>query len=261
MYQIEDDKFKLEHGVVNKGLIAVASGKGGVGKSTITVNLAAALSELGNKVGVIDADIRGFSVTRILGVEDKPKPATEKELHPPERDGIKVMSMGALTNEDDAIIWRAPLLAGTLEQFMTEVHWQELDYLLFDLPPGTGDMPLNVMQRLEHAELLVVTTPQSVATNVAGRIGKMADKLDRNILGVIENMSYYQCPDCGTKDYIFGQGGGKKLAKELDSKLLTELPLLTSIRERSDSGNPVVLDAPESEMGSKFLDVATYIDK
>src|SRR6056297_1008144 len=225
--------------VINKGIIAVASGKGGVGKSTVTVNLATALAELGYKVGIIDADVRGFSVPRIIGITEKPKAVDEKEIIPPEAHGIKVISMGSFVSENSPVIWRAPLLGGALEQFFKDVHWGELDYLLLDLPPGTGDMPLNIMQKVPHADILVVTTPQVTATKVAGRIGKMAEKMEREVLGVIENMSYYQCSECGHRDYIFGEDGGKNLADFMGTELLGQLPLISEVRERSDSGRPI----------------------
>ncbi len=261
MYTVDDGKFKLEHGSVNEGFIAVASGKGGVGKSTVTVNLAQALTKLGKKVGIIDADIHGFSVTRIAGLKDKPRGKSEDEIIPPEINGIKIMSMGSLVEENRAIIWRAPLLLSTLQQFMKEVHWGELDYLLFDLPPGTGDMSLNIMQNLPDAGILVVTTPQATAANVAVRIGKMAEQLNCDLLGIVENMSYYKCSECGNKEYIFGQGGGEKMAEELNTDLLAQLPLVSEVREGSDKGRSIILDNPEAEVAKKFMDTAEAIIK
>lgn len=259
MYEVQDGKLKLEHGSISEGLIAVASGKGGVGKSTVTVNLALALSKLGKEVGIIDADIHGFSIPRLLGLKDQPRAYNENEIIPPEEKGIKVMSMGSFVEEENPVIWRAPLLLGALQQFMQDVHWGELDYLLLDLPPGTGDMALNIMQKLPHAEILVVTTPQITAINVAGRIGKLAEKMDTGLVGVIENMSYYQCPDCGHKDYIFGQGGGKKLAEELKTELLGELPLVPEVRVGGDEGKPIIITDPDSEITKKYFDIAEKI--
>jgi ATP-binding protein involved in chromosome partitioning len=256
MYDVQNNKITLEHGSINKGIIAVASGKGGVGKSTVTVNLATALSKIGYKVGIIDADVRGFSVPRILGLSDKPKAISEKEMMPPEVEGIKVISMGSFVSENSPVIWRAPLLGGALEQFFKDVNWGELDYLLLDLPPGTGDMPLNIMQKVPHAEVLVVTTPQITATKVAGRIGKMAEKMDLALLGVIENMSYYKCSECGNKDYIFGEDGGKNLAEFMDTELLGQLPLVSEVRQRSDSGRPIIFEEPESEISKEFIKIA-----
>lgn len=261
MYEVEDGKLKLEHGTISEELIAVASGKGGVGKSTVTVNLALALAHRGKEVGIIDADVHGFSVPRIIGLEEQARAINEKEIIPPLARGIKVISMGSFVNENNPVIWRAPLLAGALEQFMQDVHWEDLDYLLLDLPPGTGDMPLNIMQKLPHAKTLIVTTPQIAATNVAGRIGKMADKMDSELLGVIENMAYYRCQECGHKEYIFGQGGGDELARYLKTELLGKLPLVTSVREGSDQGKPVVDVDPESPVTEEFMNIAEKILK
>jgi ATP-binding protein involved in chromosome partitioning len=256
MYEVLNGKLKLEHGSISKGLVAVASGKGGVGKSTVTVNLAVALNKLGKKVGIIDADVHGFSVPRILGLKEGPKTMNEKEIIPPQEKGIKVMSMGSFVEENNPIIWRAPLLASALQQFMKDVHWGDLDYLLFDLPPGTGDMPLNIMQKLPHAEILIVSTPQITATNVAGRIGKMAEKMNSEIIGIIENMSYYQCPECGHREYIFGQGGGEKLAEMLNIDLLGKLPLIPTVREGGDKGKSIIEMDPESDISKSFISIA-----
>ena len=256
MYDVEDRKAILEHGTINKGIISVASGKGGVGKSTVTVNLATALAELGYKVGIIDADVRGFSVPRILGVSEKPKAVSETEIIPPEVKGIKAISMGSFVGENEPVIWRAPLLTKALEQFFQDIRWGEIDYMLIDLPPGTGDMPLNIMQKVPHSETLVITTPQVTATKVAGRIGAMADKMDHDIVGVIENMAYYRCPECGHKDYIFGEDGGQDLADHLNTELLGQLPLISEVRRRSDSGDPIVFDEPESEISQEFIQIA-----
>ncbi|MFW6034667.1 MAG: Mrp/NBP35 family ATP-binding protein [Halothermotrichaceae bacterium] len=259
MYELKEDKLQLNHGSINKGIIAVASGKGGVGKSTVTVNLAASFKNLDNTVGIIDADIHGFSIPRIIGLKEKPQPLNEKEINPPEADGIKIMSMGSFVAEEDPVIWRAPLLLGALQQFMQDVHWGKLDYLLLDLPPGTGDMALNIMQKLPHAQILVVTTPQITATSVAGRIARAAEKLNIDVTGVIENMSYYQCPDCGRKEYIFGQGGGQKLADQLDTKLLGELPLLPEVRKGGDQGLPVVDNQPDLNISRNYNKIAERI--
>ncbi|MFP4015592.1 MAG: Mrp/NBP35 family ATP-binding protein [Halanaerobiales bacterium] len=259
MYEVKDKKVELKNGSINEGLVAVASGKGGVGKSTVTVNLATALVKEGKKVGIIDADIHGFSVPRILGLKEQPRAISEKEIIPPEKEGIKVMSMGSFVDEDKAVIWRAPLLLGALQQFMEDVQWGELDYLLLDLPPGTGDMPLNIMQNLPHASMLLVTTPQITATSVAGRVGKLAEKLNIDILGLIENMSYFECSDCGNKEYIFGKGGGKELADRLGIDLLAELPLLAGIRESSDQGEPIIFSDPDNTIARSYLDIARKI--
>jgi len=259
MYEVKDNKLKLNHGTISEGLIAVASGKGGVGKSTVTVNIATALVKKGKRVGIIDADIHGFSVPRILGLTEQPRAKSEKDIFPPEKEGIKVMSMGSFVEEDKAVIWRAPLLLGALQQFMEDVHWGELDYLLLDLPPGTGDMPLNIMQNLPHLSMLLVTTPQLTATSVAGRVGKLAEQLDIDVLGIIENMSYFQCSDCGSKEYIFGKGGGRELADKLGLDLLAELPLLPKLRESSDQGDPLLFSDPENPIAQSYLEIADNI--
>lgn len=259
MYHVKNGKLELEHGSIDEGLIAIASGKGGVGKSTVTVNLAVALKEKGKRVGIIDADVHGFSIPRIIGLKEDAKAVSEKEIMPPEAAGVKVISMGSFVEEGNPVIWRAPLLAGALEQFLTDVHWGGLDYILLDLPPGTGDMPLNIMQKLPHAETLIVTTPQITATNVAGRIGKMAEKMDSEIIGVVENMAYYQCPECGHKDNIFGQGGGKELAEHLNTSFLGQLPLITAVRESGDRGEPVIENDSDSVMSKAFIDISGKI--
>lgn len=258
MFEVQDNQLILNHGIIKEGLIAVASGKGGVGKSTITVNLAQALTGRDKTVGIIDADVRGFSIPRIIGLEEKPRALSEKEIIPPEVKGIKVVSMGSFVKEENPVIWRAPLLLSSLKQFMEDVHWGELDYLLLDLPPGTGDMPLNILQQLPHAEIIVITTPQQTATRVAGRIGKMAGKMESDVIGVIENMSYYVCPECGSRDYIFGEKGGKELAKNLDTELLAELPLVKELREASDSGQSI-MDNQDLSVGKKFRDIAAKL--
>lgn len=259
MYEVKDKKLILKQGSINEGLIAVASGKGGVGKSTVTVNLAIALVKKGKKVGIIDADIHGFSVPRILGLKEQPTAKSDKEIIPPTREGIKVMSMGSFVAEDNPVIWRAPLLLGALQQFIEDVRWGELDYLILDLPPGTGDMPLNIMQKLPHASLLIVTTPQITATSVAGRVGRLAEKLNIELLGIVENMSYYQCSDCGNKEYIFGQGGGKELAEKLKTELLAELPLLSKLRESSDKGQSLLFTEPDSDISQRYIEIAEKV--
>ncbi|MFW5972306.1 MAG: Mrp/NBP35 family ATP-binding protein [Bacillota bacterium] len=259
MYEVKDGKIVLNHGSINDGLIAVASGKGGVGKSTVTVNLATALAEEGKKVGIIDADIHGFSVPRILGLKEQPTAKSQKDIFPPEKEGIKVMSMGSFVEEGKAVIWRAPLLLGALQQFMEDVHWGEIDYLLLDLPPGTGDMPLNIMQNLPHTSMVLVTTPQPTATSVAGRVGRLAERLDIDILGLIENMSFYQCSECNNKEYLFGKGGGKELAEELGIDFLAELPFLSQLRKASDQGSPLLFSDKESDVAKIYLSIAEKI--
>lgn len=204
--------------------IAIASGKGGVGKSTVTVNLAAALARKGKKVGLIDADIYGFSVPDMMGIEEGPV-VEDGTIIPVERFGVKVISMGFFIRENNPVIWRGPMLGKMLRQFFSDVGWGELDYLLLDLPPGTGDVALDVHQMLPQSKEVIVTTPHATAAFVAARAGSMALQTDHEILGVVENMAYYQCSACGQKEYIFGRGGGARLAETLHTDLLGQIPL------------------------------------
>ena len=228
-----------------KRFILVSSGKGGVGKSTVTANLAVALARMGKRVGVLDADVYGFSMPRMLGVSGQPTVIDDK-IVPLQRDGIQVVSMGFFVDEDEPIIWRGPLLHKAINQFITDVMWGDLDYLFLDLPPGTGDVTITIAQAIPAAELLVVTTPQATATHVAGRVARLAEKTKLKVIGVIENMAYYESN--GQRDYIFGRDGGKQLAEQLGVELLGEIPLLTSIREGSDAGSPVAESGSEREI-------------
>ncbi|OAB43991.1 Mrp/NBP35 family ATP-binding protein [Paenibacillus antarcticus] len=204
--------------------IAIASGKGGVGKSTVTVNLAVALARQGKRVGLIDADIYGFSIPDMMGLEEGPIIEDELIL-PVERFGVKVMSMGFFIRENSPVIWRGPMLGKMLRQFLGDVGWGELDYLLLDLPPGTGDVALDVHQMLPQCKEIIVTTPHATAAFVAARAGAMAIQTNHEILGVVENMSYYECASCGDRDYVFGRGGGGRLAETLHTELIAQLPL------------------------------------
>lgn len=242
----------------NARVIAVGSGKGGVGKSTVTVNLAIALAKQGYKVGLIDADIVGFSISRMMGISGKrPMVIGEDTILPLEAHGIKVISMGSFADEDTPIIWRGPLLAGALEQFLNDVLWGELDFLLLDLPPGTGDIPLTVMQKIPQAELILVTTPQAAASHVAGRLAFMAQKAQIKLLGIIENMAYFECPNCGEKHYIFGKGATEELAEELKTRILGSIPVDVKVRERSDEGRPIALD--DEPVAYIYQDIAKRI--
>jgi len=241
-------------------VIAVGSGKGGVGKSTITANISLALKKLGYKVGLIDTDILGYSIPRLLGTKDKQAVALDEHtIMPIEAYGIKTISMGNfIEKEDTALIWRGPILGGILEQFFTDVYWGDLDYLVLDLPPGTGDVPLSVLQRIPTSNLLLVTTPQSSAAHVAGRLGNMAQKVNINILGIVENMSYFICPNCSTTHYIFGQGETEDIAKILNTEIIGRIPLDIEIRQDSDNGIPTVLK--ENDPAAKiYIEIAQRI--
>ncbi len=211
-------------GGANPHFIAVASGKGGVGKSTVTVNLAMSLKRLGKKVGIIDADIYGFSIPDMMGVENRPQVRGEKII-PVERFGVKVISMGFFVEDNSPIIWRGPMLGKMLNSFFKEVEWGDLDYLLLDLPPGTGDIAMDVHEMLPTCKEVIVTTPHPTAAFVAARAGQMATKTEHEILGVVENMAYFESEKTGEKEYVFGRGGGEKLAEVLDTKVLGQLPL------------------------------------
>lgn len=204
--------------------ISIASGKGGVGKSTVAVNLAVALAREGKKVGLVDADIYGFSVPDMMGIDERPG-IDGKEIIPVERHGVKVISMAFFVEENAPVIWRGPMLGKMLTNFFTEVQWGELDYLLLDLPPGTGDVALDVHSMLPSSKEIIVTTPHPTAAFVATRAGAMAKHTEHTILGVIENMSYFESKETGKKEYVFGKGGGKKLSDELETQLFAELPL------------------------------------
>lgn len=242
-------------------VLAVASGKGGVGKSSVTVNLAAALAAAGHKVGVIDADIYGHSVPRMLGVTGRPTPV-ESMIMPPSSHGVKVISMGMFTKGNTPIVWRGPMLHRAMQQFLADVFWGDLDYLMLDLPPGTGDIAISLAQLLPNAELLVVTTPQLAAAEVAERAGAIVTQTRQRITGVIENMSYLVCPHCGEQMDVFGSGGGEAVAAKLSQltgttvPLLGQIPLDTRLREGGDNGTPLVLDDPSSPAALQLVKIA-----
>jgi ATP-binding protein involved in chromosome partitioning len=226
-------------------IIAIASGKGGVGKSSVTVNLACALAAEGHRVGVLDADVWGFSVPRMLGVHGKPVGFNDMIL-PLEGHGVKVISMGFFVPEETPVIWRGPMLHKAIEQFLGDVYWGDLDFLLCDLPPGTGDVSISLASFIPGASMLVVTTPQEAARKVAERAGKMAERTNLRPLGVIENMSYYVCPHCGGRDDIFGTGGGREAADTLGVPLMAQVPLVPALRAGGDSGAPIVVTDPDA---------------
>lgn len=242
-------------------IYAVASGKGGVGKSSVTVNLAASMAAQGMKVGVVDADIYGFSVPRMLGVQHQPTQVDEM-IMPPVAHDVKVISIGMFVPGNQPVVWRGPMLHRALQQFLSDVFWGDLDVLLLDLPPGTGDIAISVAQMLPGSELLVVTTPQQAAAEVAERAGAIAMQTKQRVAGVIENMSWLELPD-GTRQEIFGAGGGQTVAESLSRTMGGEVPLLgqvpldTRLREGGDAGTPVVLSAPDSAAGSALNDIAS----
>src|ERR671911_877648 len=226
-------------------VVCIGSGKGGVGKSTITANLAAALVADGKKVGVLDADVWGYSIPRMLGLGgQRPKVSGERKILPLESHGIKVMSIGFFLGEDEAVVWRGPMLHKALKQFLEDVNWGELDFLLIDLPPGTGDVSMTLAQLLPDARFVIVTTPQEAAQNVARRSAEMADKVKLEIGGVIENMSGFTTPS-GERFQLFGEGGGQALADEIDVPLLGKVPLTMALREGADAGVPLVATNPD----------------
>ncbi len=235
-------------------VLAVTSGKGGVGKSSISVNLAAALSALGEQVGVLDADIYGHSVPQLLGVMQRPV-AVDEMIVPPLGHGLKLMSIGFFLDENKPVIWRGPMLHRALEQFLSEVFWGEIDTLIVDMPPGTGDVAISLAQLLPSAEAIVVTTPQPLAQEVAARAALMANETGMRLLGVVENMSYL----VGTGQEVFGSGGGERLAEELGVPLLGRVPLDPVLRECGERGEPVNVGAPESEAAVAIASIAVAV--
>ncbi len=215
---------------INLKTISIISGKGGVGKSTVSLNLAIALARKGYNVGLIDADIYGFSIPSMMGIEGKPTTISDKFILPIEKEGIKIMSMGFFVPDNSPIVWRGPMLGKMLKVFFEEVYWGELDYLILDLPPGTGDVALDIHMYVPNSKELLVTTPHKTAAHVAARAGAMAQKTEHDIIGVIENMAYYEC-ECGEKAYIFGTDGGKNLAEKLEVDLLIQIPLIIQDEE------------------------------
>jgi len=239
-------------------VLLIASGKGGVGKSSVTTNLAVALAQRDHKVAIIDADVWGFSIPRMLGI-DRPPVVIDTMLVPPEAHGVSVISMGFFAEEDQAVIWRGPMLHKALEQFLTDVYWDEPDFLLIDLPPGTGDISISMAGFLPRSEVYVVTTPQPVAQKVAQRAATMADKVDLDVRGVIENMSWFTGDD-GKRYELFGAGGGQELADKVNVPLLGKIPLMPQMRDGADHGRPIVATDPESEAGAVFASIAETID-
>ncbi|HJZ84586.1 MAG TPA: iron-sulfur cluster carrier protein ApbC [Polyangia bacterium] len=243
-----------------KNIIAVASGKGGVGKSTVAVNLALALQQWGTRVGLLDADIYGPSVPQMLGRPETPAGMQSgQKIIPAVHYGMRVMSVGFFVEREGAVVWRGPMVHKLLQQFMEDVDWGELDYLLVDLPPGTGDAQLSLSQLIPLTGAVMVTTPQEVAVIDVVRGISMFQKVEVPILGVIENMSYYVCPECGHHDEIFSRGGGRRLAEEARAPFLGEVPIATRVREGGDFGMPIVISEPDGEHARIFRDIASKV--
>ena len=238
--------------------IAIASGKGGVGKSTVTVNLATALAAQGHAVALIDADVYGPTVPLMMGLPAVPPETHNGKMIPPEAHGVKVVSMGFFLPDNEPVVWRGPMLGRAIEQFLGDVLWGSPDFLLIDLPPGTGDIALTVAQMIPGAELIVVTTPQEAAARTAIKAAKMAQMTKQRVLGVVENMAYFICSDCGARHYIFGRGGAFEIARLMDTQLLGRIPLDESTREGGDQGRPAALD-PSTPVGAAFADIARVI--
>lgn len=242
-----------------KNIIAVASGKGGVGKSTNSVNLALALQQEGAKVGILDADIYGPSIPTMLGIHDKPQTVDGKSMEPLEAHGIKLMSIGFLIDPDEPMIWRGPIVTQTLMQLLNETNWLDLDYLIIDLPPGTGDVQLTLSQQIPVTGAVIVTTPQEIALIDARKGLKMFEKVNIPILGIIENMSTHVCSQCEHEEAIFGEAGGESLAQESDAPLLGKMPLDSRIREGMDQGKPMMVSQPTDEIASRYRKMAGIV--
>ena len=242
-----------------KAIVAVASGKGGVGKSTTAVNLALALSNSGRTVGLLDADIYGPSMPRMIGITGKPNSPDGKTLDPMQRFGLKVMSIGFMVDEETPMIWRGPMVQSALSQMLRDVNWGELDILVVDMPPGTGDAQLTMAQQVPLAGAVIVSTPQDIALLDARKGLRMFQKVDVPVLGIVENMSYFACPHCGERTEVFGHGGARAEAERLGAPFLGEIPLHLAIRETSDAGSPIVVSDPDSEHARAYLSIAERV--
>jgi ATP-binding protein involved in chromosome partitioning len=242
-----------------KNIVAVASGKGGVGKSTTAVNLALALAAEGARVGVLDADIYGPSIPMMMGISGKPESADGKTMEPLENYGVQVMSIGFLVAQDEAMIWRGPMATQALEQLLRQTNWQDLDYLIVDMPPGTGDIQLTLSQRVPMTGAVIVTTPQDIALLDAKKGIKMFQKVGVPILGIVENMAVHVCSNCGHVEHVFGADGGKTMAAEYGMDYLGALPLSMQIRVQADSGEPTVVADPQGEVAGIYRAVARQV--
>ena len=244
-----------------KSIIAVASGKGGVGKSTVTANLALALAAKGFKVGLLDADVYGPSQALMLGVADgvRPQMKGENTFGPIEAQGLYTMSMAYLVTEKTPMVWRGPMVSGAFQQMLTQTDWPALDYLLIDMPPGTGDVQLTLAQKVQVNGAVIVTTPQDIALLDAKKGVEMFRKVKIPVLGVVENMSLHTCRECGHTEPVFGEGGGERIAKEYDTVLLGQLPLASSIREQADNGRPSVIAEPDGQIAGFFSNIADNV--
>ena len=239
-----------------RNIIAVASGKGGVGKSTTAINLAAALAGEGARVGVLDADIYGPSLPHMLGLTGRPEVREGNRIVPMQAFGLQAMSIGFLVDDDQPMIWRGPMVTGALQQLLNNTDWDDLDYLIIDLPPGTGDIQLTLSQQIPVSGAIIVTTPQDIALLDAQKGLRMFQQVSVPVLGLVENMSMHVCSNCGHAEPIFGQGGGERMARRYDTELLGSLPLDIRIRERADSGEPIVISEPEGPAAQAYRDIA-----
>jgi len=242
-----------------RNIVAVGAGKGGVGKSTTSVNLAVALATTGARVGLLDADVYGPNIPQMLGVTGQPEVNEERKIIPPEAHGLKLISMGMLVPQDQPVIWRGPMLHGAVQQFMRDVVWGELDYLVVDLPPGTGDVTLSMAQSVPVAGAVVVTTPQGVSVSDVRKAVAMFRQLNIPVLGAVENMSGFVCGHCGERTDIFGRGGGQRMAEELGVRFLGEVPIDVQVREGGDAGAPIVVAAPDSPAGAALREIAGQV--
>lgn len=254
--QSAGDPWADHHKLPNvKHVIAIASGKGGVGKSTVAANLAAGLKEQGCKTGLLDLDIYGPSLPTLFGINDQPYLTSDERIAPLEKYGIKLMSFGNILGDDSPVIWRGPMVAKMVDQFLNGIDWGELDYLILDLPPGTGDVQLTLVQKIEITGAVIVTTPQELALQDVKKGANMFRKVDAKVLGIVENMSYFTCPHCGENTDVFSRGGGEKESVRLGVPLLGRIPLQPDVMEASDQGKPIVLARPDSPSSTAFREI------